>query len=55
LGGVVYTAIQNLKANESIDTSKGIYTLNGTRIQATDLNQLPRGIYIINNKKILVK
>jgi hypothetical protein len=57
LGGNVDTGIENTKTNidNSFDTSKGIYTINGTRMQTTDLNELPRGIYIINNKKLVVK
>lgn len=57
LGGNVDTGIENTKTSidNSFDTSKGIYTINGTHMQTTDLNELPRGIYIINNKKLVVK
>ena len=52
LGGEVYTSINNVKA-EKPDTSKGIYNLNGVRMQATSLDALPSGIYIIDGKKIV--
>ena len=57
LGGNVDTGIENTKTSidKPFDPSKGIYTINGTRMQTTDLNELPRGIYIINNKKLVVK
>ena len=46
------TAIRSAQADNTIDTSKGIYTLQGVRLQATSLNDLPRGIYIVNGKKV---
>ena len=58
LGGQVdYTGIESTKTSidKPFDPSKGIYTINGTRMQTTNLNELPRGIYIINNKKLVVK
>lgn len=58
LGGQVDdTGIESTKTSidKPFDPSKGIYTINGTRMQTTDLNELPRGIYIINNKKLVVK
>ena len=38
-------------------TAKGIYTLQGVKVSddATDLKTLPRGIYIVNGKKVWVK
>lgn len=33
----------------------GIYTLQGVRINDAQLNALPRGLYIVNGKKMLVK
>lgn len=33
----------------------GIYTLNGVRVNTTSLKSLPKGIYIINGKKQIVK
>ena len=33
----------------------GIYTLTGVRVNTTDVKSLPKGIYIINGKKEIVK
>ena len=38
---------------KAIDTSKSIYNLNGVRMQATSVDALPSGIYIVNGKKIV--
>ena len=38
---------------KTIDTSKGIYNLNGVRMPATSLNELPSGIYIVDGKKVV--
>ena len=35
--------------------SKGIYSLSGQKMNATDTRSLPKGIYIVNGKKIIVK
>lgn len=35
--------------------AKGIYTLTGVRINTTDVKSLPKGIYIVNGKKQIVK
>ncbi len=51
LGGVV--GIDDVKADNTLDTSKGIYNLNGMRMQSTSLDDLPSGIYIVNGKKII--
>lgn len=37
------------------DKATGIYTLTGIRVNATDVKSLPKGIYIINGKKQIVK
>lgn len=34
---------------------KSIYTINGTKVRTTDVTKLPRGLYIINGTKTLVK
>ena len=52
LGGVL-NGIDRVDAEKSIDTSKGIYNLNGLRMQATSLDELPSGIYIVNGKKVV--
>lgn len=35
--------------------SKGIYSLSGQKMNATDTRCLPKGIYIVNGKKVIVK
>lgn len=35
--------------------SKGIYSLSGQKMNATDTRSLPKGIYIVNGKKVIVK
>jgi len=34
---------------------EGIYTLNGVKLGTTDVKDLPRGIYIVNGKKVVIK
>ena len=53
LGGVLQAGIDNVEADKKIDTSKGIYNLNGMRMPTTSLNELPSGIYIVNGKKVV--
>ena len=53
LNGGEPTAIEGVKADEHIDTSKGIYNLNGMRLSATSLDELPSGLYIIDGKKVV--
>jgi hypothetical protein len=45
------TAIQSVSAHKDIKTTR-IYTLDG-RYVGTDPDLLPRGMYIINGKKIV--
>lgn len=52
LGGVL-NGIDRVDTDKTIDTSKGIYNLNGLRMQATSLDELPSGIYIVNGKKVV--
>ena len=40
---------------DEVTTPVGIYTLQGVRINDAQLNALPRGLYIVNGKKMLVK
>ena len=47
------TTIEGIEADKSVDTSKGIYNLNGIRMQATSLDNLPSGLYIIDGKKVV--
>ena len=52
LGGVL-NDIERVDADKTIETSKGIYNINGLRMQATSLDELPSGIYIANGKKVV--
>ena len=35
--------------------AKGIYSLSGQKMNTTDTHSLPKGIYIVNGKKVIVK
>ena len=35
--------------------AKGIYSLSGQKMNATDTRNLPKGIYIVNGKKTIIK
>ena len=52
LGGVV-NSIDKIEADKTIDTSRGIYDLNGMRMSVTSLDALPSGIYIVNGRKVV--
>ena len=52
-GGEPATGIDKVDANKSIDTSKGIYNLNGMLMSTTSLDELPSGLYIVNGKKVV--
>ncbi len=52
-GGEPTTGINAVKTDNTIDTSKGIYNIKGIRMQAKSLDELPRGIYIVNGKKLV--
>lgn len=51
------TAIWNaISGNDDAATAtKGIYSLSGQKMNATDTHSLPKGIYIVNGKKFIVK
>ncbi len=53
LNGGEPTAIDKIEADKSIDTPKGIYRLNGIRLDARSLDSLPSGLYIVDGKKIV--
>ena len=53
LNGGDPSGIEGIEADKSVDTSKGIYNLNGMRLSATSLDELPAGLYIINGKKVV--
>jgi hypothetical protein len=46
------SGINGIEADKNLDTSKDIYNLNGMRMQATSLSDLPSGLYIVNGKKV---
>ena len=53
LGGVV-NAIEDVETDTATpDCSKGIYNINGVRLQATSVDELPSGLYIVNGKKVV--
>ena len=50
------TGIDDVEAVEpynTLDTSKRIYDVNGKRLPATSLDELPSGLYIVNGKKVV--
>lgn len=51
------TAIWNaISGNDDAEfASNGIYSLSGQKMNATDTSSLPKGIYIVNGKKFIVK
>lgn len=53
LNGGEPTAIDKIEADKSIYTPKGIYRLNGIRLDAHSLDSLPSGLYIVDGKKIV--
>ena len=55
LNGGEPSGIDNLETDQSIDISKGIYNLNGMRMRAASLDELPSGIYIVSGKKVVIK
>ena len=46
------TALEQTHCNP---TAKGIYTVLGQRVAATSIDELPKGIYIVNGKKVVKK
>ena len=55
LNGGEARGIRGIEADDTIDISKGIYNMQGVRMSATSLDQLPCGIYIVGGKKVVVK
>ena len=55
LNGSEPSGIRGIEADNNIDISKGIYNMQGVRMSATSLDQLPCGIYIVGGKKVVVK
>ena len=52
-GGSEASGISKVEADKTTDASKGIYNLNGVRMQAKSLDELPSGLYIVDGKKIV--
>ena len=52
MGGT--TGIQVIEENKQ-NTNTGIYNLGGVRMNTNDVNKLPKGVYIINNKVVVNK
>jgi hypothetical protein len=50
------TGIESLAPNSSAKGDKSIYDLNGRKISmSSDASVLPKGVYIVNGKKVIVK
>ena len=47
------TAINDVEADNTLNTVNAIYDTNGKRLSATSLDELPSGLYIINGKKVV--
>ena len=45
--------IDDVEADNTLDTSMRIYDINGKRLPATSLDELPSGLYIVNGKKVV--
>jgi M6 family metalloprotease-like protein len=50
------TGINTVKTSASVIVSKGVYNLNGQRLGDENcVKSLPKGIYIVNGKKVVIK
>lgn len=50
------TAIWSVIGDDDAEiVAKGIYSLSGQKMNATDTRSLPKGIYIVNGKKTIIK
>ena len=47
------TGIDDIEADNTLNTSNSIYDINGKRLPATSLDELPSGLYIVNGKKVV--
>lgn len=52
MGGT--TGIHVIEENKQ-NTNTGIYNLGGVRMNTNDVNKLPKGVYIVNNKVVVKK
>ena len=55
LNGSEPSGIEQVEAAQPIDTSAGIYNMNGVRMQASSLSELPTGLYIVDGKKVVIR
>ena len=54
LNGGEPAGIGSVEADKTVDTSKGVYGLNGMRMNTTSLDGLPAGIYVVDGKKVVI-
>ena len=54
LNGGEPAGIGSVEADKTVDTSKGVYSLNGMHMNTTSLDRLPAGIYVVNGKKVVI-
>ncbi|MBR5764080.1 MAG: leucine-rich repeat protein, partial [Bacteroidaceae bacterium] len=45
--------VEAVEPDNTLDTSMRIYDINGKRLPATSLDELPSGLYIVNGKKVV--
>ena len=53
-----YTAIQTIQAERPVSGAMNVYTLDGRLVRTSGdntLDGLPRGVYIVNGKKVVIK
>lgn len=48
------TGIQVIEENKQ-NTNTGIYNLDGVRMNTNNINKLPKGVYVVNNKVVVKK
>lgn len=48
------TGIQVIEENKQ-NTNTGIYNLHGVRMNTNNINKLPKGVYVVNNKVVVKK
>ncbi len=49
------TGMGKIATEKTLDAQKGIYTINGVRLPAKSLDELPKGLYIVDGKKVAIK
>ena len=52
LNGGEPTGIDNTEAVKTVNAPQGIYNINGVRMSATSVEELPSGFYIVDGKKV---